>query len=51
MYDFRKFYIDGAWVSPIERRDLEVVNPATERAVGMISLGSSADVVRDQQKG
>lgn len=44
MYDFRKFYIDGAWVSPIERRDLEVVNPATERAVGMISLGSSADV-------
>lgn len=44
MYDFRKFYIDGAWVSPIERRDLEVVNPATERAVGMISLGSLADV-------
>ena len=44
MYDFRKFYIDGAWVSPIERRDLEVVNPATERAVGMINLGSSADV-------
>jgi acyl-CoA reductase-like NAD-dependent aldehyde dehydrogenase len=44
MYDFRKFYIDGAWVSPIERRDLEVVNPATERAVGMINPGSSADV-------
>jgi aldehyde dehydrogenase (NAD+) len=46
MYDFRKFYIDGAWVAPAERRDLEVVNPATERPIGVISLGSSADVDR-----
>ncbi|MFC4315006.1 aldehyde dehydrogenase family protein [Steroidobacter flavus] len=44
MYDFRKFYIDGAWVSPATHRDLEVVNPATERSVGVISLGSAADV-------
>jgi aldehyde dehydrogenase (NAD+) len=46
MYECRKFYIDGAWVSPASRRDLEVVNPATEQPVGMISLGSSADVDR-----
>jgi aldehyde dehydrogenase (NAD+) len=44
MYDFRKFYIDGAWVSPFSPRDLAVVNPATERPVGAISLGSSVDV-------
>jgi aldehyde dehydrogenase (NAD+) len=44
MYDFRKFYIDGAWVSPTEPHDLEVINPATERALGVISLGASRDV-------
>ena len=33
MYDFRKFFIDGAWVSPAGRRELDVINPATE-AVG-----------------
>jgi aldehyde dehydrogenase (NAD+) len=44
MYDFRKFYIDGAWVPPASPRDLEVVNPATERPVGAISLGSVLDV-------
>ncbi|GFE90596.1 aldehyde dehydrogenase family protein [Steroidobacter agaridevorans] len=44
MYDFRKFYIDGAWVSPVSPRDLEVVSPATERPVGAISLGSAVDV-------
>ncbi|WP_129642635.1 aldehyde dehydrogenase family protein [Peristeroidobacter agariperforans] len=46
MYDFRKFYIDGAWVSPASPRDLEVVSPATERPVGAISLGSIVDVDR-----
>ncbi|GFE81852.1 aldehyde dehydrogenase [Steroidobacter agaridevorans] len=46
MYDFRKFYIDGAWVSPANPRDLEVVSPATERPVGAISLGSAVDVDR-----
>jgi aldehyde dehydrogenase (NAD+) len=44
MHDFRKFYIDGAWVSPTEPRDLDVINPATEQPVGVISLGSSTDV-------
>ena len=46
MYDFRQFYIDGAWVAPASHRELEVVNPATERPVGVISLGSSVDVDR-----
>src|SRR5262245_52769747 len=41
-----KFYIDGAWVDPIEPRTLAVINPATEESVATISLGSAADVDR-----
>ncbi|MDM0072736.1 aldehyde dehydrogenase family protein [Variovorax sp. J31P207] len=41
-----QFYIDGAWVAPIELRTLEVVNPATEKAFTQIALGSAADVDR-----
>jgi aldehyde dehydrogenase (NAD+) len=41
-----KFYIDGAWVDPIEPRRLDVINPATESAIAQISLGSAADVDR-----
>ncbi len=46
MYDFRQFYIDGQWVDPLEPRELEVINPASEEPVGVISLGSPADVDR-----
>jgi aldehyde dehydrogenase (NAD+) len=46
MYDYRRFYIDGQWVAPLSPRDLPVVNPATEEAVGTISLGTAADVDR-----
>jgi len=44
MRDYRKFYIDGQWVEPTQAKTLDVVNPATEQAVGTISLGSAADV-------
>jgi aldehyde dehydrogenase (NAD+) len=44
MYDCRKFFIDGAWVQPQGRRELEVINPATEAAVGKILMGTPADV-------
>src|SRR5579863_4432751 len=44
MNDYRKFYIDGKWVSPAQGRDYSVVNPATEEVVATISLGSGADV-------
>ena len=44
MYDFRKFFIDGAWVAPAGRRELDVVNPATEASVGKILLGTAEDV-------
>ena len=46
MRSYKKFYIDGAWVDPVSPRTLDVINPATERACGTISLGSAADVGR-----
>ena len=51
MYDYRQFYIDGAWVDPIRAapatpRYCPVINPATEGQIGTISLGSAADVDR-----
>ena len=44
MYDFRKFFIDGAWVTPAGRRELDVINPATEEPIGKILLGTAEDV-------
>ena len=31
-----KFYIDGAWVAPVEARSIDVVNPATEAVIGRV---------------
>jgi aldehyde dehydrogenase (NAD+) len=45
-YDNRQFYIDGAWVDPVEPKELKVINPATEEVAGAISMGSSKDVDR-----
>jgi aldehyde dehydrogenase (NAD+) len=42
----RQFFIDGAWVEPVEARAFDVIDPATEQAVTQISLGSAADVDR-----
>ena len=44
MYAFKQFYVDGGWVDPATPYDFEVINPATERAVGAISLGAAEDV-------
>ena len=46
MRDYRKFYIDGAWVDPVAAHDHAVINPATEAVAGQISLGGVADVDR-----
>jgi aldehyde dehydrogenase (NAD+) len=46
MRDYRKFYIDGRWVDAAQPQSLDVVNPATEAVVGVISLGSKVDVDR-----
>ncbi|MEM8540059.1 MAG: aldehyde dehydrogenase family protein [Pseudomonadota bacterium] len=44
MIDKRLFYIDGAWVDPLVPNDFDVIDPATEEACAVISLGSDADV-------
>jgi aldehyde dehydrogenase (NAD+) len=40
----RKFYIDGAWVDPVELRLLDVIDPSTEEAYTQIAIGAAADV-------
>src|SRR6266481_3048515 len=45
-YDNRQFYIDGAWVDPVEPKEFKVINPATETIAGVISMGQPADVDR-----
>ncbi|WP_029064483.1 aldehyde dehydrogenase family protein [Labrenzia sp. DG1229] len=46
MIEKRKFHIGGHWVDPVEARDHQVINPATEEPVAVISLGSAGDVDR-----
>jgi len=46
MYDNRRFYIDGAWVDPLEATEFKVINPATESLAGVISMGGPKDVDR-----
>jgi aldehyde dehydrogenase (NAD+) len=45
-YEYRKFYIDGRWVDPLEPRDFTVIDPATEAPAGIISMGSAKDADR-----
>ena len=44
MYDLSKFYIDGTWVEVRSRRELDVINPATEEVIGKVALGTPEDV-------
>ena len=44
MKDCRQFYIDGKWVAPTNAHDFPVTNPATEKEIAVISLGTAADV-------
>ena len=46
MREYLKFYINGRWVDPKTPKTLDVINPATEKSIGQISLGSSEDVDR-----
>ena len=43
MLDKRNFYIGGAWVAPVDGRDMEVIDPSTEEPCAVISLGGQAD--------
>ena len=43
MIEKRDFYINGQWVAPAAAHDFEVIDPSTEEACAVISLGSEAD--------
>ncbi|KQP44007.1 aldehyde dehydrogenase family protein [Pseudorhodoferax sp. Leaf274] len=49
MRDYLKFYIGGQWVDPATPKSIDVIDPATERPAGRISMGSAADVDRAVQ--
>lgn len=44
MRDYINFYIDGQWVVPQNHALHDVVNPATEKVAGHISMGTAADI-------
>jgi len=42
--DKKKFYINGEWVFPKNPKEIQVINPATEKNCAVISLGGAEDV-------
>ena len=39
----KQFYINGKWVDPINKNELEVIDPSNEEVCAVISLGDSED--------
>ena len=44
MSEKRNFYINGSWVAPKNSKEIEVINPATEKSCAVISLGGKEDI-------
>jgi len=44
MLDKKNFYINGKWVAPKNPKEIEVINPSTEKSCAVISLGGKDDV-------
>ena len=44
MLDRKNFYINGKWVAPKNQKDIDVINPSTEKSCAVISLGGKDDV-------
>ena len=43
MQNLQKFYINGAWVSPLSGAAFPVIDPSTEEEIGKVALGGQAD--------
>jgi len=43
MHVRQQLYIDGSWVEPNGEGAIEVVNPATEKVIGSVPIGSESD--------
>lgn len=46
MKNLTKFYIDGCWVEPNSTATMPVLNPATEKQIGVVAMGDATDVNR-----
>ncbi len=44
MLEKKNFYINGKWVAPKNQKDIQVIDPATEKSCAVISLGGKEDV-------
>jgi len=44
MLDKKKFYINGQWILPKNSKEIQVIDPATEKKCAVISLGGVEDV-------
>jgi len=44
MQNADKFYINGEWVAPSGNDTCDVINPATEKVIASVAMGSKADV-------
>ena len=44
MQEKKNFYINGKWVNPINQKELQVIDPSTEKSCATISLGGKEDV-------
>ena len=44
MFEKKNFYINGKWVAPKNQKQIEVIDPATEKSCAAISLGGKEDV-------
>ena len=43
MIEKKQFYINGKWVDPINKNEIEVIDPSNEEVCAVISLGDSED--------
>ena len=44
MLEKKNFYINGKWVAPINQKQIEVIDPSTEKNCAVISLGGKEDI-------
>jgi len=44
MLNKKNFYINGQWVAPKNAKDIEVIDPSTEKSCAIISLGGADDI-------
>ena len=44
MLEKKNFYINGKWIASKNQKDIQVIDPATEKSCAIISLGGKEDV-------